>query len=62
MRWQGQPRGWVSAVDSGAVASQEGPAEVLIWVSEQAGLEREEEPGARSQEPAGHAAWCLQLP
>lgn len=52
----------MSAVDSGAVASQEGPAEVLIWVSEQAGLEREEEPGARSQEPAGHAAWCLQLP
>lgn len=39
VRWRGQPRGWVSAKDSGAVASQGEPAEVLIWEPEQAGLE-----------------------
>ena len=41
VRWRGQPRGWVSAEDSGAVASRRGggPVEVLIWEPEQAGLE-----------------------
>lgn len=39
VRWRGQPRGWVSAEDSGVVASRGGPAEVLIWEPEQAGLE-----------------------
>lgn len=39
VRWRGQLRGWMSAEDSGAVASRGGPVEVLIWEPEQAGLE-----------------------